>query len=365
MKRQLLLLVTVVLICIDQPLSAGQTIPRFQLVKAKKIIRFPAETDSNSPAVWFEGMLYLFNSSGHPRRSIGYSLGTTGNPQAVTFNNELSGRRWLEAVIADDDGTFYGFYHYEPSVVCEGLDKTAPQIGAARSSDGGYSWIDLGIIIKNNDNRIRCDGANKYFVGGTGDFSVALDQDKFYLYLYFTSYDGDLPEQGVAAARMLWSDRDQPVGNVFRYHERLWIEPGINGRHTPIFPAAQSWFEENVDSFWGPSIHWNTELERYVMLLNRTNNKNFLSEGMYISFAGSPENADGWSGPQKILNTSSWYPQVMGLEQGEGTDKQAGKKARFFVHGTSEYEIYFYAEPVYPPERPGQWPRRPRPPRQR
>lgn len=36
-----------------------------------------------------------------------------------------------------------------------------------------------------------------------------------------------------------------------------------------------------------------------------------------------------------------WYPQVVGLETGEGTDTLAGARARFFLSGTSTCIIEF------------------------
>ena len=41
------------------------------------------------------------------------------------------------------------------------------------------------------------------------------------------------------------------------------------------------------------------------------------------------------------MTGGSWYPQVMGLEDGTGTDKVAGETARLFVHGTSSFLIRF------------------------
>ncbi|MCS7264659.1 MAG: hypothetical protein NZ805_07485 [Armatimonadetes bacterium] len=37
---------------------------------------------------------------------------------------------------------------------------------------------------------------------------------------------------------------------------------------------------------------------------------------------------------------SRWYPQVIGLRQGE-TDKLAGEVVRFFMSGVYEWEIVF------------------------
>jgi hypothetical protein len=35
------------------------------------------------------------------------------------------------------------------------------------------------------------------------------------------------------------------------------------------------------------------------------------------------------------------YPQVIGLQPSEGTDKEAGERARFFMSGVSQHEIVF------------------------
>ena len=43
----------------------------------------------------------------------------------------------------------------------------------------------------------------------------------------------------------------------------------------------------------------------------------------------------------KIMDGGQWYPQVMGIEDGLGTDKIAGRWARFFTGGTSDHLIQF------------------------
>jgi hypothetical protein len=96
-----------------------------------------------------------------------------------------------------------------------------------------------------------------------------------------------------------------------------------------------------VDAFWGPSVHWNTYLEQYVMLLNRARDADWTQEGIYVSFASRLDDPSSWSAPVKILNTAAWYPQVMGIEDGSGTDKVAGRVARLFVGGTSDHVIQF------------------------
>ncbi|MGQ0733240.1 MAG: hypothetical protein ACT4QD_06235, partial [Acidobacteriota bacterium] len=96
-----------------------------------------------------------------------------------------------------------------------------------------------------------------------------------------------------------------------------------------------------ADAFWGPSVHWNTHLEQYVMLVNRAKNENFDNEGIYVSFAKTLSEPSQWTPPKKLMNGGGWYPQVAGLEIETGTDKHAGQRARLFLTGKSEFTIEF------------------------
>ena len=96
-----------------------------------------------------------------------------------------------------------------------------------------------------------------------------------------------------------------------------------------------------VDAFWGPSVHWNTYLQQYVMLLNRAMDDNFKQEGIYVSFTPMLGDPRLWSPPVKILNGGKWYPQVIGTQDAAGTDKVAGEWARFFMSGSSQYLVHF------------------------
>lgn len=304
------------------------------------------DTDCNSPAHWDGDTLYIFNSIGQPYRSHGpdlFHLDTTGLP--VKYDNEVSGARWIESTWRDRDGTLYGWYHNEPlGVAPEVTDRhlTAPRIGAVVSRDNGTTWRDLGFVLEERPETLRRNTRNFYFAGGNGDFCVVADRSTRYFYFFISTY-GSTEEQGVAVARMEAAHRDAPAGRVWKWRDGKWSEPGIGGKVTPIFAVFKDWHREDADAFWGPSVHWNTHLRSWVMLLNRARDKDWTQEGIYVSFNRDLSQPRGWTTPVKILEPPyrpGWYPQVLGLARGE-TDKIAGKRARLFVHGVSLWEIEF------------------------
>ncbi len=197
-----------------------------------------------------------------------------------------------------------------------------------------------------------CASLNRYQLGGVGDPSVILDANHRYLYVYFSQYGKDAATQGVAIARMPWGDRDAPVGKLDVLQDGVWLPPrsvdlGAGPeleypRGTPLVPVANAWHDGDfaVDAFWGASIHWNTYLQRYVMLLNRAKNEDFDNEGIYASFSTELSDPLAWSTPTRLMSGGVWYPQVVGLEAG-GTDREAGQVARFFLGGRSKFYITF------------------------
>lgn len=343
----------VVPLCLAAPIAA-----QMAGLRPAPEIAMPALADCNSPAHWRYGRLNLFMSAGSPQVSRGgdqFQLGAT-RPVRVDATEHLP--IWIESTWLDSDGALYGWYHHEPAGICGGA-LTTPRIGAAVSYNNGRSFHDLGIVLDSGD-PVDCSAANGFFAGGHGDFSVILDRDREYFYFLFGNYGGDASSQGVAIARMKFEDRTSPAGAVWKYSAGAWDEPGLGGRITPIFPAAVSWQLPGTDSFWGPSIHWNTYLETYVMLLNRSCCRPMWpQEGIYASFNQDLTNPGGWTRPQKIISKpGDYYPQVLGLEAG-GTDTVAGQVARFYIHGRSKWEIFFQkiepflpepTEPELPPE---------------
>jgi hypothetical protein len=238
----------------------------------------------------------------------------------------------------EDDGVLFAWYHHEPGKICPGTGLTAPKIGAMVSYDNGVSFQDLGFILESGD-PIDCSAQNGYFAGGNGDFSVIPDLNGGYFYFVFSNYGGDVSAQGIAIARMDFNDRYNPGGSVWKNYNGVFSEPGLGGRVTPIFPANVSWNSANTDAFWGPSIHWNSALNQFVMLLNHSCcSSGWPQEGIYLSWNPDISDPSGRAAPLRILDGIGWYPQILGESIGD-TDKLAGSVSRLYVYGISNWEF--------------------------
>ncbi len=327
--------------------TAAATAQTVTLQETRRIA-FPAPVDSNSPAFWENGLLAVYNSTGMgPVKSTGANQEHLIAGTSVKLGSSIHRPYWIEATWTDSNGTIFAWYHHEPHRVCGNTSLTAPEIGALVSYDGGNSFLDMGIILQSGD-PIDCSAQNGYFAGGNGDFSVLLSRDQKYFYFLYSNYAGPLEAQGVAVARMPAERRSTPVGAVRKYYDGKWNEPGLGGRTTAIFPANVGWSEADTDALWGPSVHWNSHLGMFVMLLNHSCcSPGWPQEGIYVSYNRTLGNPLGWSKPAKILDGVGWYPQVLGLNP-QGTDKLAGRVARLYVGGISWWELTFEPAPATP-----------------
>lgn len=330
--------------------------PTARLVSAPRL-DLPAEIDSSNPAAWalVNGVQRLFVISswgGIPIRASGASLESLQADRPVAFASHPGHGVWMEAIIPDDSGAWYGYYHHErPADLCGRPDRQLPRIGAMRSIDNGQTWEDLGIVLDAPRGSEACDSPNRFVLGGIGDVTAALDVDSRDVYLYFSQYVRDGRLQGVAVARIAWADRDAPIGKASIWSDGAWLPPSENATldigweypsGSPLVRSERPFHDRagTNDVFWGPSIHWNTYLDRYVMLLNRAKDDQFGQDGIYVSFSTTLHPQD-WSAPAKVMNGGGWYPQVIGGEAGTGTDRLAGRRARFFMTGRSERIIEF------------------------
>lgn len=340
--------------------------PSVQLIPAPRLELAP-RIDSNIPMMWdlVDGEPRLFalaSFAGIPALMAGADLEGLSQTGDVAFVPHPGHGVWIESVVGDEAGVWYGYYHHEvPADACGRPDRAIVGIGAAKSLDQGRTWMDLGIILEAPADSYACRSTNRYVLGGNGDLSAMLHPDQQDLFLYFSQYSRDPAAQGVAVARLAWADRDAPAGRATIWQNGVWLparrvappdgsvpDESAAARWeypagTPLVRVTEPWHDghKEADAFWGPSIHWNTYLERYVMLLNHARDEEFHNEGIYVSYANGLDDPRGWTRPRKIMDGGGWYPQVAGLEPSSGTDKRAGQRARFFLTGKSERLIEF------------------------
>lgn len=318
----------------------------WELTRAPRLA-LPVRPDGNSAAFWSGGVFHVFTSTGEPLMiSRAGNQFTEYESEPVDVTAIQHSPLWMEAA-QRVGAVLLGWYHHEPAGVCGSLPLTSPKIGAALSHDSGRSFAGLGIVLESGD-PVDCTAKNGFFAGGHGDFSVVPDPKREYFYFFFTNYAGPPERQGICAARLARQDRFAPSGKVWKYFEGKWEEPGLGGRCTPLFPARRAWQGADTDSFWGPSVHYNRYLRRYVMLLNRSCcSPGWPQEGIYISFSGGPLESMQWTDPKKLMDgreigfRPGYYPQVLGIYPGE-TDTLAGQKARLYIHGISDWVITFF-----------------------
>jgi hypothetical protein len=360
-------LLRLVILCASGALGASllaqvAPLPTTRLLPAPTLA-VPGRVDSSVPMTWtrIDGLLTLvaFASwGGAPVRMAGPNLEGLEVTGDLIVTPPPGHGIWIESVIPDEtDTSWYAYYHDElGATVCERLDRQIPRIGAAVSTDRGVTWQNLGTILEAPPGSEACSSPNRYVIGGVGDVSAMVDHDWKDVYFYFSNYGRDPRTQGVIVARLAWADRDAPRGRVTIWQDGVWLPPvprPLTGTDdvplewdypagTPILRPTSPWHDgqEAADAFWGPSLHWNTSVQRYVMMLNRTRDESFTNEGLYVSFAAALD-PHGWSEPHKVLNGGGWYPQVAGLEPGTGTDKLMGRRGRFLVTGRSNRYIEF------------------------
>ncbi|MEN4013885.1 MAG: hypothetical protein ROW48_17745 [Bellilinea sp.] len=318
-------------------------------IEQVEALRFPSAADCNSPCWWWQDRFYVLNSTGHPVHSMGENVERMTRGAEITWTAWRDGGRWIESVHQEADGTLLGWYHNEPAHLVPDeyqagrqFPLTAPFIGAVISHDNGETWDDLGLVLVGGPETLNLEKHNFWFAGGNGDFSVILDRKREYFYFLFGSYYKDVAQQGISLARMRYQDRFCPVGKVMKWHQGGWQQPGLRGKVTPLIPVHADWYSPEPDTFWGPSVHWNTHIQQYVILMNRAIDPRWKQDGIYISLTHDIADPSSWTPPLRILEEKGWYPQVVGSDTArQETEREAGALARLFIHGESKYRLRF------------------------
>ncbi len=117
---------------------------------------------------------------------------------------------------------------------------------------------------------------------------------------------------------MAISDHPQALpGTWYKLCDNNFTQPGMGGRHQRIEVLVGP---GGVAAGCNPSVHWNTFLQKWVMVWSSWQGK------MYMSH--SPDLLN-WQPPQLVLEPKygyrAWYPTIISAEEGDNVCGEKGK----------------------------------------
>ena len=390
----------------------------FELTKAPTIY-FKSFVDCNMAEVWVGDTFRIFPGKYGEDPLWGYSNElkyASGKNAEEVFNKKyeefkepsmplnvkpneegLHGAVWFETVYQDKKDnsgkTLYALYHNEnyPSTfpfndkTGKGyIDKNWPQgltgastaaavcrIGIMKSTNGGYSWENKGIVLEDNQERMILKPHNNSvtFAGGVGDPSAVASGD--YLYIFYGEYgypgtydrkaysaEKEQSGQCISMARIKLADLDNPTGKAKRYDGK-GFQANYDGVGSPIKNIQISKEEgggpSSVSSskyYWGPSVSWNHYLQAWVMLMAKSEGPSWKGTSIYMSFNKNKDlddnNSQDWSSPKLILDKPGhviWYPSLQPIGDANATklkytSLEMGEQARLFYKDQTDTAVY-------------------------
>ncbi|MCF8406253.1 MAG: hypothetical protein K9G06_00130 [Chitinophagaceae bacterium] len=390
----------------------------FELTKAPTIY-FKSFVDCNMAEVWVGDTFRIFPGKYGEDPLWGYSNElkyASGKNAEEVFNKKyeefkepsmplnvkpneegLHGAVWFETVYQDKKDnsgkTLYALYHNENYPITLPLndktgkgyiDKNWPQgltgpttaaavcrIGIMKSTNGGYSWENKGIVLEDNQERMILKPHNNSvtFAGGVGDPSAVASGD--YLYIFYGEYgypgtydrkaysaDKEQSGQCISMARIKLADLDNPTGKAKRYDGK-GFQANYDGVGSPIKNIQISKEEgggpSSVSSskyYWGPSVSWNHYLQAWVMLMAKSEGPSWKGTSIYMSFNKNKDlddtNSQDWSIPKLILDKPGhviWYPSLQPIGDANATklkytSLQMGEQARLFYKDQTDTAVY-------------------------
>lgn len=385
--------------------------PTFKLVSAPKVT-FNSFVDCNMAEAWVGDTFRIFPGKygedplwGNAK-DLKYSDGPNAN---IVFQNSaeqffnptmpanvpigqkgLHGAVWFETVYQDKKDatgkTLYALYHNENYPITlpynaktkEGYTNsklwpqglTGPEspaavcrIGIMKSTDGGKSWNNRGIILEDLDPRmiLKPHNTSNTFAGGVGDPSAVANGNYLYIFYGEYGYPGvynpstynptkEAAGQCISIARIALADLDNPVGKAKRWDGTKFniahnsFGKPVSSLQIPINEKGGPASSPTGGFHWGPSVSWNTYLNCWVMLMGKVEGKSWIGDKIFISFnqhkdLGTGNNSQDWSTPQLLFQKPGyilWYPSLQPLDTEEDirekyTSTRLGKRARFFV----------------------------------
>lgn len=309
-------------------------------------------------AVWFETVYQPPDADGRPGGDLLYALYHNENYPATLPYDPATG----EGYRTDD---------WPPGLKGEGSIQAVPRIGIMRSTDGGLSWTDRGVILQDRDERMVRSPINRNntFPGGVGDPSAVASGD--HLYVFFGEYaypqawdagthDDALESSGqcISVARIPLSDLGSPLGKARRWDGSAFgaapdgVGVPIRSLQIPEDEGGGAVSAGDRRYHWGPSVSWNEYLECWVMLMGRVDAGYWYGDSVHISFnphrdLGVGDNSQDWSTPQVLLERPGhilWYPSLQPMNTPEDVEARRtalrlGRRARLFVKDFEEGSI--------------------------
>ena len=301
----------------------------------------------------------------------------------------LHGAVWFETIYQDKSDlsgkTLYALYHnenyasnfpYNPNTGegyknvkwPQGLQgPTSPaavcRIGIMKSTDGGFSWDNKGILLEDLQPRLilKPHNTSNTFAGGVGDPSAVASGD--YLYVFFGEYgypgvydsakynrQEESKGQCISIARIALEDLDNPTGKAYRWDGKAFAAPW-NGVGKPVtslqipMDAGGGPASSPTGGFhWGPSVSWNEYLDCWVMLMGKVTGSSWAGSSIHISFNPNKDLSEGdhaqqWTDPVLLLDRPGyflWYPSLQPIGTKEDIEKKytstrLGQRARLYV----------------------------------
>lgn len=328
-------------------------------------------------------------------------------PNAPLGQEGLHGAAWFETIYQDPTDktgkTLFALYHNEnypetlpyDSVSGKGYINyrwpqglTGPQspaavcrIGIMKSTNGGHSWEDKGIVLEDLQPRmiLKPFNTSNTFAGGVGDPSAVASGE--YLYIFYgeygfpgtydsTTYSPEKEAKGqcISIARIPLAELNNPVGKARRWDGKSFsaLPDGVG---QPIATLQISVNEGGGAAssptggfHWGPSVSWNTYLNQWVMLMGHVTGSSWKGSKIFISFNANADlskgdNAQQWTKPKLLLDKPGytvWYPSLQPMNKKEDIENKytclrLGQEARLFYKAmnsdtavyVSEYKIRF------------------------
>jgi len=219
-------------------------------------------------------------------------IAVLGKGEKGSFDN---GGAWLMSVFRKNENELIGFYHAEDREF--DADPTSQfiswkSIALCTSVDNGVSWTKQGQIISSSIPK-----PNVPTWGGNGDHCVVWDSVRSRWVCFYQEHYLMLAVSESANAE---------PGSWFKYYNGEFTEEGWGGKNSPI-PSLMTVPGGN------PSVHYNTALDRWVMIWHSWEGQSSYSKSLWLS---TSEDLMNWTPPQPVLVAEEiekyWYPTIIG-----------------------------------------------------